>query len=267
MRFLFTLILGAALGAGILWQDYALPLLDQAKESASTQISQLTGERDKALASLAKAQDELAALRKAAEMPQVATSVSVASPAPPTPSGPKQAIRDAAVGEKLDQLVTAKDVYTGVTIKAVDPSGIDIVHDAGAAHVRFADVDQSWRDRFQYDPGEEAAYLAKKTTEQAKVDGQVQQELASQAQAAPAIPTTSSPLPQATNSPQRPKHQDEIQALQKQIAYIQEKHDAWVNDHHGWPGHPWQRGDIPDEISSAAITDLQEQIAALQVEN
>ncbi len=257
MKHLLWIIIVCAVGYGE--QYYIEQKYEPQLSDAQATVAQVQKERDKTLADLTKTQDELATLKAAqaqliakAQFPNApqASAVIVMS------SDPKKAIRDQAIGEKLDKLVTAAQTFTGVTIKAIDPSGIDILHDNGAAHVRFSDLDQSWRDRFQYDPAEEADYLAHKAADSAKADADLQAQLAAQAQAAPATPMASPPQPAA--SPQQSKHQEEIQALQKQIADLQQKHDAWVSGHVGWPGHPWHHGDIPDEISSAAITDLQE---------
>ena len=82
--------------------------------------------------------------------------------------------RNKAVGEKLDQLVTANATYQSVTIKAVDPASINIEHADGASRILFTDLGQDWRDRFDYDDAEAQSYLKEQADLALKIGTQVQ---------------------------------------------------------------------------------------------
>lgn len=90
-------------------------------------------------------------------------------------------MRKKAVGEKLEQFVTAKKTYQNVTIKAVDPEGIDFIHADGAARVLFSDLSDEWKTRFDYDEKDAASFADQKqqneleTIQKFSLDAQVAQ--------------------------------------------------------------------------------------------
>ena len=61
--------------------------------------------------------------------------------------------RKAAKGEKLDTLSTKRGrTYNKVTISGVDEVGVKIVHEAGTARIKFAELPDLFQRRFGYDP-------------------------------------------------------------------------------------------------------------------
>ncbi len=185
MKHLLWFFLVCGIAGGAQWyfpQKYEPQLVALQQE-----VEQVGKARNEANDALAKATSDLTNAKEEAEMAtkrlaelQDRISQSVA-PAPfsapaPAPSisiptiDPKVALRDAAKGEKLDQLVTSKGTYQQVVISSVDPAGINFIFADGEARASFDDLDQSWKDRFKYDPAEASAYLAAKVADQARVD-------------------------------------------------------------------------------------------------
>ena len=61
--------------------------------------------------------------------------------------------RKAAKGETLDTLSTKRGrTYNKVTISGVDEVGVKIVHEAGTARIKFAELPDLFQRRFGYDP-------------------------------------------------------------------------------------------------------------------
>lgn len=174
--------------------------------------------------------------------------------------------RTSAVGQKLEQLVTAKQTYTGVIIKGVDPTGLDIIHESGAAHVAFADLPDEWKDRLAYDPQEEAKFLAdKEAARQESIRKNLM--VVSPPKAAPGNQTQTliaanlrekkTALVQRLN--QIPNEQSRIQ---RQIDLIESKRAEWMSEHK----YSKKSETMPDGLSTAAEQDLQQQISDMQDE-
>jgi len=67
--------------------------------------------------------------------------------------------RTEATGGQIPVLKTKNgDVYKNVTIRAVVPDGIHIVHETGATKIPFSQLDPSWGTRFGYDVKEAETY-------------------------------------------------------------------------------------------------------------
>ena len=177
--------------------------------------------------------------------------------------------RAKAVGGKLDQLAVGGKVYQNVTIKSVNPQGMEISHSTGAARVLFGDLPQAWRDRFDYDPNEADAFAQNQITERTKVDQQIQTEMAAFNPESPPRQLHLGDMAQAlknsgaedtaklTKEAERAKEvaelEQEIKDTQAIIDATQKQHDQWIDAH---------RGDrhaecIPDDISGAHLQKLQ----------
>jgi hypothetical protein len=63
----------------------------------------------------------------------------------------RKQVRQAAAGEKLDQLeVVGGKVYQGVTIRRVHAEGMEVSHSQGSLRLGPDDLADSWRERFQW---------------------------------------------------------------------------------------------------------------------
>lgn len=70
--------------------------------------------------------------------------------------------RGKAKGETMERLETRKgDVYEKVTFREVSAIGVQILHDGGQKRIPFEDLSSELQDRFQFDPTQKAAAVAK----------------------------------------------------------------------------------------------------------
>jgi len=278
----FLIVVGVAGGSEWYFPRQYAPQLAALQQ----QVDQATKARDEANTASANAATELAKAKEEAEVAEATVkriteaSVPVPSPVAQAPASlpvstaptidPKQPIRDAAKGEKLDQLVTASRTYQGVTIKSVDPAAVDILFADGAARIPFEDMDKAWRDRFQFDPVEAKAFLAMKAEKDATTQDSLHDQLQDMAQ-----DQQQKAAEQAASPIQNPKAQNLAEwkaALvedQKRLQDLQRKHDSWIADHQNPKGTESAGGvrhsvNIPDDISSVAIQDAQNQVYADQ---
>jgi hypothetical protein len=74
--------------------------------------------------------------------------------------------RAKAKGETLGRLETRKgDVYENVTIREVTAIGLQIMHDGGQKRIAFEELSAEIQDRFQFDPRQKAAAVAREEAE------------------------------------------------------------------------------------------------------
>lgn len=75
--------------------------------------------------------------------------------------------REAAKGTRLDSLTTLDGrEFVSVTIRQVNPAGMEIFHDAGAAFVAFERLPDPLREEFGYDPEEAASFIHQEKAEE-----------------------------------------------------------------------------------------------------
>lgn len=80
-------------------------------------------------------------------------------------------VRRSAVGEKIEELTTLDGrTYNDVEIRAVDGVGILVRHEDGQQRIPFENVSEELRDRFQYDPTDRQAAIAKEQAQRAEVE-------------------------------------------------------------------------------------------------
>lgn len=78
----------------------------------------------------------------------------------------RAAARATAKGETIGRLETRKgDVYENVTIREVTAIGLQIMHDGGQKRIPFEEVSAGIQDRFQFDPQQKAAAVAREEAE------------------------------------------------------------------------------------------------------
>lgn len=78
----------------------------------------------------------------------------------------REAARRAAKDEELAKLETRSgQTYEKVVIREVTPVGMQIRHQGGFARIPFEDLPADLQDRFQFDPAQKAAALAKENAE------------------------------------------------------------------------------------------------------
>jgi hypothetical protein len=91
--------------------------------------------------------------------------------------------RGKAKGETMESLETRKgDIYQKVTIREVTPIGIQIMHDGGQKRIPFEELSAEIQDRFQFDPKQKAAAVAKEEAERNQHEADVSVATAAESQ-------------------------------------------------------------------------------------
>lgn len=107
------------------------------------------------------------------------------------------------------------DTYKNSRILKATPAYLSIMHDKGVARVDFANLPETWRSKFHYDPSAAEAFLAKEAEEKRQADARRQQqnaqrereerrhmeELAAARQRLNSVPPLLAPLPGSDPTP------------------------------------------------------------------
>jgi len=98
---------------------------------------------------------------------------------------------------------TDGNTYTNVTVKRSDPSGIDIVYDAGAVHIPFEKLSAEIQKQYGYDPIKAADFVKQKAAAQVQADAELAIALQQQADADKSMAKAKQSLMDAKSSPAR----------------------------------------------------------------
>lgn len=83
-------------------------------------------------------------------------------------------VRGKAKGESMDVLETlGGDIYRSVNIREVTAVGIQIRHDDGHKRIPFEDLPEAMKERFQFDPQQKAAAMAKEESDRSEHEAAV----------------------------------------------------------------------------------------------
>ena len=264
-----------AVACGAYW--YFPPQVIAAQDAAA----KASTERDQALTSLAQAKDQIAVLDKKLEETEATLEklhsqltapppVVILHPQDPVPPvDQKQLLRDAAKGELVPELVTTYQTYQNIKITEVTPDGISFTFADGAAKIKFEDLSEAWRNRFQFDPAEAAAYRNADAARSTEVSQEVAQELAEQAENAakaqvpPTNPQSKSPALNAIDTSELARCQAAIAQLNKEIQMIKSDPEhcgliSWLT------GHMQEAANIAIHNRQQSIGELQERIKDMQ---
>ena len=83
-------------------------------------------------------------------------------------------VRGKAKGESMDVLETlGGDIYRSVNIREVTAVGIQIRHDDGHKRIPFEDLPEAMKERFQFDPQQKVAAMAKEESDRSEHEAAV----------------------------------------------------------------------------------------------